>query len=66
MTRKMDIHIKLSDDEYKNLAVVACHVGVGISDFVRPIIFDAVKREIEQRSLRAALPRRAQSAPLSK
>ena len=53
----------LSEDEIRNLRVAAAIVGVGISDFVRPLIFERVEELIEQRGFRNGLPRRAASAP---
>jgi len=62
-SRFKQIHIRITEDEWKNLRVVTTHAGVGISDYCRPAIFERVERDIDRRRLRDALPRRSQSAP---
>jgi uncharacterized protein (DUF1778 family) len=57
------IHIRLTEDEWKNLRVVTTHAGLAINDFVRPALCAHVEAEIDRRNLRPALPHRSQSAP---
>jgi hypothetical protein len=63
--RTKRLQVKLSSDEHKKLKIVSDHVGVGLSDYVRPLLMSAVEREIEERSLRPALPHRSPFAPAS-
>lgn len=62
--RTKQINVKISEDEHHYLQIVAAHVGITMSDFLRPILVAAVEREIERRGLRVVMPRRLQTVSL--
>lgn len=50
-----NLHVQISDEEWRRLRMVAAHMGVKLTHWVRPLLAETAERECKSRGLGVAI-----------